>query len=36
MIVEEAGQKSIRFTAIDGNGEIKVYLIMVSFLCSHN
>lgn len=32
MTVQEASQKSIRLTAIDGNGEIKVFLIMVSFL----
>lgn len=28
MTVQEASQKSIRLTAIDGNGEIKVFLIM--------
>lgn len=30
MTVEEASKKSIRLTAIDSNGEIKVFLIMVS------
>lgn len=29
MTVDQASAKSIRFTAIDSNGDIKVYLVMV-------
>lgn len=30
MTIQEASKKSIRLTAIDANGEIKVFLIMVN------
>lgn len=32
MVVERPSQKSLRFSAIDTDGQIKIYLAMVSVL----
>lgn len=35
MTIDKASDKSIRLTALDANGEVRVFLIMVSNLMSN-